>query len=155
MLIAKATHADRPVIWSMLEPVIRTGTTYALARNLSEGDALAYWLGCNNEVYLAERDGQPVGTYYLRANHQGGGAHVANCGYVSRGGAARVMCGHSLDRARERGFKAMQFNFVVSSNTRALRIWQDFGFDVVGTLPRAFDHPELGLVDAFVMHREL
>jgi ribosomal protein S18 acetylase RimI-like enzyme len=101
-----------------------------------------------------------VGTYYLRANNAGGGAHVANCGYMVAGGAtgrgvARAMCAHSLARAKERGFRAMQFNFVIATNERAVRLWQTMGFSVVGRLPGAFLHPTQGYVDALVMYREL
>ena len=101
-----------------------------------------------------------LGTYFLRANQQGGGAHVANCGYVTASaaqgrGIARAMCLHSLDRAKDRGFRAMQFNFVVSTNERAVKLWAALGFETVGRLPRAFEHPERGFVDALVMYREL
>lgn len=109
---------------------------------------------------VAEEDGEIVGTYYIRANQQGGGAHVANCGYMTAAGStgkgiARRMCEHSLQHARARGFKAMQFNFVVSSNERAVRLWQSLGFETVGRLPRAFEHPRHGFVDALVMFRAL
>ena len=101
-----------------------------------------------------------MGSYYLRANQQGGGSHVANCGYATsvaaRGrGVAAAMCAHSLDRARSRGFRAMQFNFVLSTNRRAVHLWQRHGFEIAGTLPKAFLHPALGYVDAYVMYREL
>ena len=100
------------------------------------------------------------GTYYLRSNSRGGGSHVANCGYIvatdaSRRGVARAMCVDSLERARERGFTAMQFNFVISSNERAVSLWQSCGFTIVGTLPGAFAHPMHGFVDAYVMYRKL
>ena len=118
------------------------------------------WGASGNEVFVAEDGGRIVGTYYLRANNRGGGSHVANCGYIvaanaSRRGVARAMCVHSLERARRRGFTAMQFNFVISSNERAVRLWQDCGFAIVGTLPGAFAHPIRGLVDAYVMYRSL
>jgi RimJ/RimL family protein N-acetyltransferase len=118
------------------------------------------WGASGNEVFVAEDGGRIVGTYYLRANNRGGGSHVANCGYIvaanaSRRGVARAMCVHSLERARGRGFTAMQFNFVISSNERAVRLWQDCGFAIVGTLPGAFAHPIRGLVDAYVMYRSL
>ncbi len=104
--------------------------------------------------------GEIVGTYYLRANNKGGGAHVANCGYMVAAaatgrGVARAMCVDSLERARARGFTAMQFNFVIASNERAVRLWQACGFAIVGRLPGAFRHPRLGAVDAYVMHRTL
>lgn len=127
---------------------------------MSEEEALAYWFASGHEVFVAEQDGAIVGTYYLQANQRGGGAHVANCGYVTAReamgrGVASAMCAHSLEHARARGFKAMQFNFVVSTNEGAVRLWRKNGFKIVGTLPEAFLHPERGYVDAFVMYREL
>jgi ribosomal protein S18 acetylase RimI-like enzyme len=152
--------ADHDAIWAMLEPVIRAGETYALPRDMTREAALAYWLGADRETFVAELEGTIVGTYYLKANQAGGGSHVANCGYVTASetsgrGVARAMCLHSLDAARERGFRAMQFNLVVSTNERAIRLWQHLGFASVGRLPGAFHHPDLGDVDAFVMFRAL
>jgi ribosomal protein S18 acetylase RimI-like enzyme len=160
MLIRPVTQHDHRAIWRILEPVIRAGETYTLPRDMSEADAIAYWCGPDRETLVAEEGGEIVGTYYIRANQQGGGAHVANCGYVTATGLtgkgiARRMCEHSLQHARGRGFKAMQFNFVVSTNERAVRLWQSLGFETVGRLPRAFEHPRLGLVDALVMFRAL
>lgn len=160
MMIRPATPADTAAVWAILEPVIRAGETYALDRDMREGDALAYWFGADKEVFVAEGDGTVLGTYYLRANQAGGGAHVCNAGYMTGAaatgrGVARAMCLHSLDHARARGFRAMQFNFVVSSNVRAVGLWQSLGFEVVGRLPGAFDHPADGFVDALVMVRAL
>jgi L-amino acid N-acyltransferase YncA len=158
--IRAARDGDRDAIWSILELVIRAGDTYTLSTDLSREDALTYWFAGGHEVFVAEEEGRVMGTYYLRANQRGGGAHVANCGYVTAAefggrGVAGAMCAHSLDRARERGFRAMQFNFVVSSNERAVRLWQKHGFRTVGELPKAFLHPRLGYTDAYVMFREL
>lgn len=155
-----ATPADAPAIWSILEPVFRAGETYTIARDVEETEAIAYWCGSTHETFVAEANGTVVGTYYLRANQGGGGDHVANCGYMtakqSQGhGVARAMLEHSLVRAQERGFCAMQFNFVVSTNERAIRTWESYGFVKVGCIPAAFRHPSLGTVDAFVMHRRL
>jgi ribosomal protein S18 acetylase RimI-like enzyme len=127
---------------------------------MTREDALAYWNSPGHEVFVAEEMGEILGTYYLRANQKGGGAHVANCGYMtapwaSGRGVARAMCQHSLEHARLRGFRAMQFNFVVSSNERAVRLWQSMGFEITGRLPAAFMHPSLGTVDALVMYRQL
>jgi L-amino acid N-acyltransferase YncA len=159
-MIRPAEERDSDPIWSILEPVIRAGETYTLPIDLSREDALAYWFSQGHEVFVAEEEGLVLGTYYLRANQKGGGSHVANCGYMTGSaamgrGVARTMCEHSLERARIRGFRAMQFNFVVSSNQRAVRLWESFGFAIVGTLRRAFLHPQLGYVEAFVMYREL
>ena len=160
MLIRPAAAQDDEGIWRVIEPMIRAGETYPLPRDLAKTDALAYWRSPQHEVLVAEDGGAIVGSYYLRANNRGGGSHVVNCGYVvappAMGrGVARAMCAHSLERARSRGFLAMQFNFVIASNERAVRLWQGCGFEIVGRLPGAFEHPQLGPVDAFVMYRTL
>lgn len=160
LLIRPATPADAAAIWAIIEPVIRAGETYTLDRDMGEGAALAYWFGADKEVFVAEADGVVLGTYYLRANQAGGGGHVCNAGYMTGAaatgrGIARAMCLHSLGHAKARGFRAMQFNFVVSTNVRAVGLWQSLGFDIVGRLPGAFDHPAEGFVDALVMVRAL
>lgn len=159
-VIRSAGIRDGDAIWPVIEPVIRAGDVYTLPREMCREEALEYWFSNGHEVFVAEENGTVVGTYYLRANQRGGGDHVANCGYATASvatgrGVARAMCTHSLEYARRRGFRAMQFNFVVSTNERAVRLWQSFGFEIVGTLPKAFLHPERGYVDAFVMYREL
>jgi ribosomal protein S18 acetylase RimI-like enzyme len=153
-------HADADSIWAILEPTIRAGETYTLPKDMQRIEALYYWFAPQHEVFVAELDAQIVGTYFLQQNQGGGGAHVANCGYVTAPwatgrGVARAMCAHSLNQARERGFRAMQFNFVVGTNERALRLWQNFGFEIVGRLPGAFQHPIAGFVDALVLCRSL
>jgi ribosomal protein S18 acetylase RimI-like enzyme len=158
--IRLAQARDDDAVWSIIGPTIAAGETYPLPRDMTRSAALAYWKSPAHQVFVAETGGSVVGTYYLKANQQGGGSHVANCGYITaadaRGrGVARSMCLHSLEEARARGFLAMQFNFVVGSNTRAVRLWQSLGFEIVGTLPQVFRHPELGLVDALVMYRKL
>jgi ribosomal protein S18 acetylase RimI-like enzyme len=158
--IRPACLKDADVIWAILEPTIRAGETYTLPRDLSREGSLAYWFASGHDVFVAEEHGSVIGTYFLRQNQSGGGSHVANCGYVTAPwaagrGVARAMCAHSLETARARGFKAMQFNFVVSTNERALRLWQSFGFTIVGRLPGAFQHPTLGIVDALLMYRSL
>ncbi|MGO9442821.1 MAG: N-acetyltransferase family protein [Terriglobales bacterium] len=160
MIVRPAVAADSPASWRILEPVIRAGETYALPRDLSHDEALAYWFSSEYEVFVAEVDGEVLGTYHLRPNRASGGAHVANCGYVTLTtatgrGIARAMCEHSLEHARRRGFRSMQFNFVVSTNTRAVGLWQSCGFEIVGRLPEAFCHPSMGFVDAYVMFRHL
>ncbi len=160
MLIRPARKDDAAAIWSIIGPVVRAGETYALPRGMSEQDALAYWMAADRETFVAEDEGRIHGTYYLRANQFGGGDHVANCGYMTDAaaagrGVARAMCGHSLAHARSRGFKAMQFNFVVSTNERAVRLWQSLGFEIAGRLLKAFRHPVKGEVDALVMFRAI
>ena len=159
--IRAAAPADDDGIWAILEPVIRGGEHYALPRDLTREAALAYWRAPGHDVLVATGEGGRVlGTYFVRANQQGGGAHVANAAYATapaaRGrGIARAMCAHSLDHARARGFRAMQFNFVISANAPAVRLWQAMGFAVIGRIPAAFAHPALGDVDALIMHRAL
>jgi L-amino acid N-acyltransferase YncA len=160
MTIRPAESADANAIWAVLEPTIRAGETYTLPRSMEKEQALAYWFSPQHAIFVVEEDGEVLGSYYLRANQQGGGAHVCNCGYMTAGrasgrGVATAMCAHSLEYARSQGFRAMQFNFVVSSNEAAIHLWQKFGFATVGLLPGAFLHPVLGYVDAIVMYRVL
>lgn len=160
MSIRSATDADHEAIWEILEPMIRAGETYTLPRDMSREEALEYWFSPEKETFVCEENGAVLGTYFLKANQQGGGAHVTNCGYVTAAaaqgrGIARAMCLHSLGRAKERGFRAMQFNFVVSTNERAVKLWLSLRFEIVGRLPSAFQHPEQGFVDALVMYRRL
>jgi ribosomal protein S18 acetylase RimI-like enzyme len=158
--IRSADDGDSDAIWAILEPVIRAGDVYALPADMTRAQALEYWFAAGNRVFVAEQDGVILGSYYLRANQRGGGSHVANCGYVTAGwaqgrGVAGAMCAHSLEFARSAGFRAMQFNFVVSTNEPAVHLWRKHGFEVVGRLPGAFEHPTQGFVDALVMWREL
>lgn len=158
--IRAATRADDEAIWRVIEPMIRQGETYPLARDMTRDAALAHFFQPAHELFVAAKDGVVLGAYYLRANTGGGGAHVANCGYVTlpeaRGqGVARTMCLHSLERARTRGFRAMQFNFVISTNEAAVHLWQACGFQIVGRLPGAFLSPRHGFVDALVLYRML
>lgn len=160
IIVRPSTVADADAVWKIVEPTIRAGETYTLPSDLTREQALAYWYAPQHETFVAEENGEVLGAYYLRANQQGGGSHVANCGYMTGPwaagrGVASAMCAHSLDRARERGFRAMQFNIVISTNEVAVRLWQKFGFEIAGRLPEAFRHPTQGYVDALVMYRQL
>jgi GNAT superfamily N-acetyltransferase len=153
-------ETDGDSICSILEPILRGGETYALPRDWSRDEMLAFWFAADHEVFVAEADGVIAGTYFLCPNHLGGGGHVANAGYATAQaaqgkGVARAMCEHSIEYARSRGFRAMQFNFVIATNVRAVKLWQAMGFAIVGTLPLAFAHPTCGYVDAHVMYRSL
>ena len=159
VLIRPARRDDDDAIWAILEPVLRAGETWALPRDMSREQALAFWHD-GKDVLVAELDGRVVGSYFIRANQMGGGSHVANGGYMTASdaqgrGVARAMAADSLARARARGFRAMQFNFVVSTNARAVRTWQAAGFDIAARLPGAFQHPTLGFVDVYVMYQTL
>lgn len=150
-----------PAVWGILEPVFRAGETYAFAPDITEQEARRLWSEVPAATFAAlGPEGQVLGTYYLKPNQPALGAHVCNCGYVTaaqaRGqGVASAMCEHSQDEARARGFRAMQFNLVVSTNEGAVRLWKKHGFGVVGVLPGAFRHARLGYVDALVMYKQL
>ncbi len=152
--------ADSAHLWALLKPVFRAGETYAIDPAISERDALEWWSKGTHRAFVAEAQGKVMGSYYICPNQQGGGAHVCNCGFVTGAkaqgrGIARAMIAHALETARATGFRAMQFNCVVETNTRAVALWQRNGFEIVGRLPGAFRHPEQGYVDALVMYRML
>jgi L-amino acid N-acyltransferase YncA len=158
--IRPATEADQDAIWNIFHEVVAAGDTYAFDPQMPREAALTYWFGRAAHTYSAEQDGQIVGTYILKANQSGPGSHVANAAFMvpksSRGkGVGRAMGEHCLQEAHRLGFRAMQFNFVVSTNESAVRLWQQLGFEIVGTLPGAFRHPEKGYVDVYVMFRAL
>jgi len=161
MEVRPLESADWSAVWHFLEPVLRAGDTYGLAPDIDEVAAWHYWVATATASYVAATaDGAVVGTYYLRPNAGGPGAHVCNCGYVvastARGqGVAARMCEHSQAEARRFGFRAMQYNLVAATNTAAVRLWQRQGFHIAGTLPGAFAHPEHGPVDAYVMYKSL
>ena len=155
------TQADWPAIWAILAPVFRAGETYGVAPEIGESEAHAMWVGKPLGTYVAtDEAGRCLGTYFVKANQDGPGAHVANCGYAvaedARGqGIARAMCRHSQAEAVALGFRAMQYNLVVATNAPAIRVWRAEGFAIVGTLPGAFAHPRDGFVDAHVMYKTL
>ena len=160
MKIRAATTADHDAIWKIFHEIVSAGDTYALDPKMSRDEALAYWFHADTHAYVAEKSGRVVGTYILRPNQAGPGSHVANAAFMvardSEGfGVGRRMAEHCLSQARRMGFHAMQFNFVVSTNTRAIGLWKNLGFELVGTLPRAFRHPEKGYVDVYLMFRSL
>lgn len=159
-LIRLATADDQEALWPMLRDVFRAGETYAVPRDISKAAAIQLWCETPTATFVAKTAGRISGSYYIKPNQMGGGAHVCNCGYivspVARGqGIAAQMCIDSQARARDLGFRAMQFNLVLTSNAGALRLWSRLGFETIGTLPAAFAHPSLGYVDACVMHKAL
>ena len=172
MRIRLATKSDRDAIWNIFHEVVAAGDTYALDPNISREDALAYWFAPDAHTYVAElaarkshgsslqQLGRIEGTYILRPNQSGAGSHVANAAFMvsasARGqGIGRAMAEHCLHEASRLGFRAMQFNYVISTNTAAIRLWEQLGFEIVGTLSGAFRHPEKGFIDVYVMYRSL
>lgn len=158
--LRRAGADDWAAIWPFFRAVVEAGESYPYPSDIPEAEARAVWMQAPQATYVAERDGRVVGSYYIKPNQLGRGAHVCNCGYMvapeARGaGVATAMCLHSQAEARRLGFRAMQFNLVVSANEPAVHLWRKLGFEHVGTLPKAFDHARLGLVDALVMYRWL
>lgn len=160
LLLRPAAKADEGALAEILLPVFRAGETYAIDPDIAPEAAIAYWRSVEKTVFVAEARGHIVGSYYIRPNQSGGGAHVCNCGFVTAvaaqgTGVARAMLEHALATAQAQGYRAMQFNFVVASNQRAVAIWERAGFRIVGRLPGAFAHPKYGDVDALVMWKDL
>ena len=158
--IRAASGSDRDAIWTIFQEVIAAGDTYPIDPEMSRENAFAYWFQTGACAYVAEKERQIVGIYTLHPNQSGGGAHVANAAFMvpkdARGhGIGRAMGEHCLEEARRLGFRAMQFNFVVSTNESAVKLWQTLGMKIVGTLPGAFRHPGKGYVDVYVMFRSL
>lgn len=169
LTIRSAADADCDAIWEIFREVIAAGDTYPIDPGISRETALAYWFHGNARVYVAKLDRshrsssepnrQVVGCYTLHSNQAGGGGHVANAAFIvsksARGqGVGRAMGEHCFAEAHRLGFKAMQFNFVVSTNEAAVKLWQDLGMTIVGTLAGAFRHPTRGYVDVYVMYQE-
>ncbi len=160
MQIRPGTNADHDAIWNIFREIVAAGDTYALDPNMSREEALAYWFRDDTHTYVAEKNGGIVGTYILRPNQSGPGSHVANAAFMvasdaQSSGVGRRMAEHCLSEAHRMGFRAMQFNFVVSTNTAAIHLWKQLRFKIVGALPGAFRHPEKGYVDVYVMFRLL
>ncbi len=161
LTIRAFSPGDWPAVWAVLEPIVRCGETYAFSRNISEDEMRDIWVKLPAATLVAcDATGDILGSYFIKPNQPGLGSHVSNCGYATAAqaqgrGVASAMCEHSQQQALAMGFKAMQFNFVVASNEVAVRLWKKHGFNVVGTVPQAFQHHRLGLVDVLVMHKTL
>ena len=160
MNIREATEQDFEAIWPIFHEIVSAGETYGYSQSTTKDDARKIWLDTPVKTYVVEKDGEILGTYYIKTNQAGPGSHVCNCGYMvpsnARGkGLATAMCEHSQEVAIELGYKAMQFNFVADSNEQAIRLWEKLGFETVGRLPKAFNHPANGYVDALVMYKWL
>lgn len=160
MNIREATAADFEQIWPIFHEILVAGETYAFPPDITREQAFEVWMKAPRKSYVFEENGRILGAYFIKTNQGGPGDHVCNCGYIvssaARGrGLATAMCEHSQDIARQLGYKAMQFNIVVSTNETAVKLWTKLGFDTVGRLPKAFRHSSKGYVDAFVMYKWL
>lgn len=159
--INEIAESDWSLIWKILEPVLRSSETYAFSPNISETEPYRVWVENPIATYVAKDNFDNIlGTYFVKANQPTLDAHVCNCGYIisesARGkGIASLMCQHSQQEAKQLGFRAMQFNLVVSTNEVAIRLWQKLCFEIIGTLTQAFKHSKYGFVDAFIMYKQL
>ena len=159
-MIRLAASADWIEIWPILQETLATDDTYPFPPDISEEDARSAWMVVPTATYVAEEDSTIVGTFYLKPNQPGLGAHICNAGYIvakaaRNRGLGRTLCAYSMDEARRLGFSGMQFNLVVATNEGALRLWKDMGFAVIGTVPGAFNHREFGYVDALILYQKL
>ncbi|EPA8553906.1 N-acetyltransferase family protein [Yersinia enterocolitica] len=156
MEIRMAAAADFAEIWPLFQAVISSGDTYVFTPDTPEQDAYDYWFGAGVRCWVALHEGRVVGMYKLIDNQRGLGNHVANASFMVDGEARGLALGlHCIEQATALGYRAIQFNFVVSTNTLAVALWQKLGFEIIATLPGAFNHRQLGYVDAYVMHRAL
>ncbi len=158
--IREAVKEDFDQIWKIFHQIVSAGETYPYPRNTSKEEAYHLWITLPKKTFVCVENQIVLGTYYLKQNNPGGGSHVCNCGYMvgneARGkGVGSMMCEHSQKIAKELGYKAMQFNLVLVSNKRAVRLWTNLGFNTVGKIPKAFEHPKIGYVDALIMHKWL
>jgi L-amino acid N-acyltransferase YncA len=160
LTIREANERDRDAVWKIFQATVAPGDAFVYDPNTPREEAMAYWFAPGTRTYVAEHEGKVIGSYILRPNRPGLGDHVSNAGFMvapdaRRLGIGRAMGEHALDEARRLGYRAMQFNFVISTNGSAVRLWQQLGFRIVGTLPGAFRHARQGFVDAYVMYRSL
>jgi len=158
--IREATEADKPAVWQIIKAVIASGDTYVFDPEMPEGEMVAYWFSPEKHVYVADENGEILGTYWIKANQPGLGDHVGNGAYMvspnAKGkGIGRKMAEHSIEEARQIGFLSIQFNFVVKSNEVAVKLWKSVGFEVIGEIPDAFRHSKYGLTNAYIMYRKL
>jgi ribosomal protein S18 acetylase RimI-like enzyme len=155
-----ATNEDEESLWGILEPMVRRGGTYVFSLDKSKESLMGYWMGADKFTFVVERDGELLGTFYLKSNQEGLGDHICNAGFVvapaAEGqGIGRWMGELAQAEAKSRGFLAMQFNFVIKSNQPAVHLWKSLGFSVLGEIPEAYRHPQLGLVSALIFYKKL
>ena len=160
MQIREISEADFEAVYSMVGEVAQAGDSYAYPSDMSREMIHQYWVDQPRKTFVCLINESIAGVYYLKTNQQGPGAHVCNAGFITHRafygqGAAGAMCHHAQEQAKLLGYQAMQFNFVASSNSAAVHVWQKHSFDIVGRLPNAFNHPQQGLVDALVMYKWL
>jgi ribosomal protein S18 acetylase RimI-like enzyme len=160
LTIRKAESQDENEIWNILKEVISKGDSFAFDPNSPKEKMMAYWMEPEKRTYVAVLDDTLVGSFFIKANQPGLGSHIANAGYMTSPlavgkGIGKAMGQFSLEEAKRLGYKAMQFNIVVKSNERAVRLWQSLGFNIIGEIPEAFNHQTLGMTNAYIMYQKL
>jgi len=160
MKIRKAKKSDADQILKIFYEVIAPGDTYVFTPDISKEEAQDYWMNDKIHCYVVEENDTILGCYVIRNNRPGLGSHVANASFIvsqtARGkGVGKLIGNDALKEAKNLGYQAMQFNFVVSTNEIAVKLWQSLGFKIIGTSPKTFNHKTLGLVDTYIMHRFL
>lgn len=160
LVIRNASKTDREALWKIIKPVIRAGDTYVFSPDSSEQKIMDYWLAPKKQTYVAELEGQIVGTYWLVENQPDQGNHIANAAYIvspefGGRGIGKQLCKHSKKEAVNLGFSAIQFNFVLKSNENAVHLWQKLGFKIIGEIPEACQHVKFGFVNAYIMYQKL
>lgn len=160
MTIRQATKFDYDQVWEIFSAVIKTGDTYVFHPETPKSELHKHWFADYMTTFVAEEGDQILGTYIIKPNQIGLGDHIANCSYMvnpaAQGkGVGKRLCEHSLQFAGDQGYKGIQFNIVVSTNHGAVGLWRKYGFEIIGTTPNGFRHPELGFVDTYMMYKEL
>ncbi len=160
MKIRKAIETDFDKVWEIFSKVIKTGDTYVFNPNTPKSDLKKHWFAEYMETFVFENEGQILGTYIIKPNQIDLGSHIANCSYMvnpnAQGkGVGKKLCEHSLQIAKEKGYGAIQFNIVVSTNKGAVELWKKYGFEIIGTTPNGFRHSKLGFVDTYIMYKKL
>jgi len=160
MKIREAAVSDYDSIWQLFKSVIKSGDTYVFDPHTKKENLSKYWFAANMKTFVAEKNGLIRGTYIIKPNQVGLGSHIANCSYMVHPdyqgkGIGKLLCEHSLKYAKDTGYKAIQFNLVVSTNTAAVKLWGEYGFEIIGTIPEGFNHKDLGYVDAYIMFKKL
>ncbi len=160
MKIREATQNDYDAIWEIFKNVIKTGDTYVFDPNTKKEDLSIHWLASHMKTYVLAEGEKTLGTYIIKPNQIDLGSHIANCSYMVHPnyhgkGIGKMLCEHSLENAKKIGYKALQFNSVVSTNIPAVKLWKKYGFKIIGTIPKGFKHSSLGYVDAYIMYKEI
>jgi GNAT superfamily N-acetyltransferase len=159
MTISEITKSDFELFWPFFKEIVSAQETYAFDPEMDFESAYNLWCLSPQKSYVIKDNDLIMGSYYIKPNAAGPSSHIANCGYMvspqSRGkGIARKLCLHSQQVAIELGYRAMQFNSVVSSNEIAIELWKKLGYEIIGTIPQAYKHKRLGLIDSFIMHKQ-